>query len=200
MNPLEINTLTPEKKPSDPKTFVVWLFIVASTMLFLAFASAYWVHRQDGMNNNAWALVQLPWQFMISCVVVAMSSITLEKAYKSASSDDVYKVPAYTTFTLILGGIFMLFQVLGFFHFMQTGHYFSNATPSEISFSFVYVIAGIHFVHILGGMVLLGVLLFRSINLKVHKKNLVFIKICKTYWHFLGILWIFLFLFLYFAN
>jgi cytochrome c oxidase subunit 3 len=83
---------------------------------------------------------------------------------------------------------------------MDMGLFFSNKNPGEISASFVYVISGVHLVHILGGLVLLIVAIVKSSRLEVHKKNLVFINICKTYWHFLGIVWIFLILFLYFAR
>jgi cytochrome c oxidase subunit 3 len=200
MNSINTPTVEAEKKQLNPKTFVVWLFIVASTMLFLAFASAYWVHRQDGIGNNAWVMIKLPWQFSLSTVFILLSSITIETSYRYAKKDDIYKVPAYIAFTMLLAGAFSLLQVYGFKHLMDLGYFFSNKLPGEISVSFIYVIAGVHLLHIAGGIVLLLVALLKASNLKIHSRELVFINICKTYWHFLGILWIFLFLFLYFAN
>ena len=200
MNSINTPAIDAERKQLNPKTFVVWLFIVASTMLFLAFSSAYWVHRQDGIGNNAWVMIKLPWHFWLSSAFIILSSFTMEAAYKNAKKDDVFKVPAYISFTILLAGGFSLLQILGFQQLMNMGYFFSNKMPGEISVSFIYVIAGVHLLHILGGIILLLVTLSKAVNLKIHRKELVFINICKTYWHFLGILWIFLFLFLYFAN
>jgi cytochrome c oxidase subunit 3 len=184
----------------NEKTFIIWLFIVASSMLFIAFASAYWVHKSDGVRNNAWFEFSLPMQFWVSAVIVVVSSIFMQLAYSAAKKDDVYKVPSLLTITLILGISFCISQIFGYFSLMDMGLFFSNKNPGEISASFVYVISGVHLVHILGGLVLLIVAIVKSSRLEVHKKNLVFINICKTYWHFLGIVWIFLILFLYFAR
>lgn len=184
----------------NEKTFIIWLFIVASSMLFIAFTSAYWVHKSDGIRNNAWFQFDLPVQFWVSAVIVAVSSIFMQLAYSAAKKDDVYKVPSLLTITLILGVSFCISQIYGYSSLMDMGLFFSNRNPGEISASFVYVISGVHLLHILGGLVLLTVATVKASRLQVHKKNLVFINICKTYWHFLGIVWIFLILFLYFAR
>lgn len=184
----------------NEKTFIIWLFIVASSMLFIAFTSAYWVHKSDGIRNNAWFQFDLPVQFWVSAVIVAVSSIFMQLAYSAAKKDDVYKVPSLLTITLILGVSFCISQIYGYSSLMNMGLFFSNRNPGEISASFVYVISGVHLLHILGGLVLLTVATVKASRLQVHKKNLVFINICKTYWHFLGIVWIFLILFLYFAR
>jgi len=184
----------------NEKTFIIWLFIVASSMLFIAFASAYWVHKSDGVRNNAWFEFSLPMQFWVSAIIVVVSSIFMQLAYTAAKKDDVYKVPSLLTITLIFGVSFCVSQISGYFSLMDMGLFFSNGKPGEISASFLYVISGVHLVHIVGGLVLLIVAVVKSSRLEVHKKNLVFINICKTYWHFLGIVWIFLILFLYFAR
>lgn len=184
----------------NAKNFMVWLFIIASSMLFIAFMSAYWVHRSDGLSNNAWLQFALPNQFWVSTAIVAVSSIFMQMAYMAAKKDDVYKVPSLLTITLVLGVAFCLSQVYAYKALINMGLFFSNKNPGDISASFVYVIPGVHLVHILGGLVLLIVAIVKASRLEVHKKNLLFINICKTYWHFLGIVWIFLILFLYFAR
>lgn len=183
----------------SPATFVVWLLIVASVMLFLAFGSAYLVHKGDGMANNAWLEFELPVQFWISAIIVAVSSVFMQLAYKAAKNDDVYRIPALLTITLICGIGFCISQFFGWLNLIDRGLYLSNKEAGEISASFIYVISAVHFLHIIGGLVLLTVGIVRASTLKIHKKNLVFINICKTYWHFLGLLWILLILFLYFA-
>ncbi len=168
-------------------------------MLFLAFGSAYLVHKGDGMSNNMWFEFTLPIQFWISAGIVAVSSIFMQLAYRAATNDEIYKIPSLLTFTLICGIAFCVSQYYGWLDLMDRGLYLSNKEPGEISASFVYVISAVHFLHIIGGLVLLTVGIVRASKLLIHKKNLVFINICKTYWHFLGLLWILLILFLYFA-
>lgn len=184
----------------NEKTFIVWLFIIASSMLFIAFSSAYWVHKSDGMLNNAWLTFDLPWHFWSSAVIVAVSSIFMQLAYRSAAHDDVYRIPSLLTITFLFGVGFCISQIYGFRALVDMGLFFSNREAGEISASFVYVLAGVHLIHILGGLILLLVAIVKASRLEIHKKNLVYINICKTYWHFLGIVWIFLILFLYFAK
>ncbi len=194
------NSMSDKKNIFNEKTFIIWLFIVASSMLFIAFSSAYWVHKTDGVQNNAWLEFELPVQFWISAVIVAVSSIFMQLAYKAAKNDDVYKIPSLLTITLLLAVSFCVSQIFAILDLVDRGLFFSNSEAGAISASFVYVMAGAHFVHILGGIVLIIVGIVKSSRLEVHKKNLIFINICKTYWHFLGIVWIFLILFLYFAK
>jgi cytochrome c oxidase subunit 3 len=198
MSPTSLNSKnTPQE--FNPKTFIIWLFIVASTMLFLAFCSAYFVHQGDGIRNNAWLKFDLPFQFWLSAGIVLVSSVFMQMSYRAAKRDDIYKIPSLLTITLICGIAFCISQFYGWLNLMDRGLFFSNKEPEEISASFVYVISAAHFVHIIGGLSLLSVAIVKSSRLQIHKKNMVFINICKTYWHFLGILWIMLLLFLYFA-
>lgn len=180
----------------SPMTFLVWLLIIASTMLFLAFGSAYLVHKSDSVANKTWDFFTVPYQFWVSTAIVIVSSISMQLAFRAAAKDDVYKVPSLLTITLLLGIAFSVSQVLGWRHLTSEGHYFAG---SNVSYSFLYVISGAHLAHILGGLILLIVGVVKASRLEIHKKNLGFIQICKTYWHFLGIVWIFLILFLYFA-
>lgn len=193
------STVNQTPKEFSPKSFIIWLFIVASTMLFLAFCSAYFVHQGDGVRNNAWLKFDLPFEFWISAGIVIVSSIFMQMAYRSAQRDDIYKIPSLLTITLICGIAFCISQFYGWLNLMDRGLFFSNKEPAEISASFVYVISAAHFAHIIGGLILLTVGITRASRLQIHKKNMVFINICKTYWHFLGLLWIMLLLFLYFA-
>lgn len=184
----------------NPVVFTIWLLIIASVMLFAAFASAYTVHRADGIRNEAWLQFELPSWFWISALIAALSSFFIQKAYNAAKKDDIQLVPGMVFFTLIMGILFGISQFLGWRAMHRVGLFVSNQEAAEISASFVYVISFIHLLHIVIGMVLLGVTLYRSLKLKVHKKNLVFINISTTYWHFLGILWVAMLLFLHFSR
>jgi|SRR5690606_19207101 len=194
-----INTMSDKRNIFNEKTFIVWLLIIASSMLFLAFISAYWVQKRDAVLNDAWFFFQLPYQFWMSTGIVLISGVTMQWAYISAKKDDVQRVPSLLTITVLLGVWFFYSQISGFRALMDMGLFFANTRTSEISATYVYVFTGAHLVHIIGGLVLLIVGIVKASRLEIHKKNLGFISVCKTYWHFLGIVWILLILFLYFA-
>ncbi|MCK9480620.1 MAG: cytochrome oxidase subunit III [Bacteroidia bacterium] len=183
-----------------PVIFLVWLLIIASIMLFAGFLSAYIVHRTDGLRNEAWLQFDLPIWFWISAGIAIASSLLMQKAYNAAKKDDVQLVPSLVLLSIVTGVAFGVSQFLGWKDMISRGLFISNQEPEEISASFVYVISFVHLAHILIGLSLLILTFFKSLKLNVHRKNLVFINISTTYWHFLGLLWICILLFLYFAR
>jgi cytochrome c oxidase subunit 3 len=184
----------------NPVVFTVWLLIIASIMLFAAFSSAYIVHRADGIRNEAWLQFELPIWFWVSAIISVVSSVFMQLAYNAAKKDNVTLIPSLMVFALLAGIGFAFSQYMGWSNMVEKGLYFSNQYPEEISASFVYAISYVHLAHIILGMVLLSITFAKSLKLSIHKKNLVFINISTTYWHFLGILWIYIVLFLYFAR
>ncbi|MBX2984481.1 MAG: cytochrome oxidase subunit III [Bacteroidia bacterium] len=202
INPSNIQN-TREDKSSfgvHPVVFLVWLLIIASIMLFSGFISAYIVQRTDGLRNEAWLQFQLPICFWVSAGIAVVSSFLMQKAYNSARKDDVQLVPSLVFLAIITGLMFGISQFLGWKDMTSRGLFISNQEPEEISASFVYVISLVHLAHILIGLALLIITFYKSLKLKVHRKDLVFINISTTYWHFLGLLWICILLFLYFAR
>ncbi|MBU6324266.1 MAG: cytochrome c oxidase subunit 3 [Bacteroidetes bacterium] len=186
----------------NPREFLLWLLIVASIMLFAAFTSAYILHRKDGLANNQWIQFDLPVQFTYSLITAGVSSLFMLLAYRAAKNDELAQNRIYLAVTLILGIVFCLLQYSGWKYLTAIGLPF---VPHEdmvggISASFLYVVTVFHFLHVIGGLFLLGFSLIRSLRLQVHRKNLLLIRVTNTYWHFVGVLWIYLFLFLYFAR
>ncbi|MFN5557841.1 MAG: cytochrome c oxidase subunit 3, partial [Chryseotalea sp.] len=66
--------------------------------------------------------------------------------------------------------------------------------------SFVYVLSGLHGLHIVSGVVVLIVALVAAFRMQIHSKNMNLIEMCATYWHFLDVLWLYLFLFMLFNR
>ncbi|RYG36657.1 MAG: cytochrome oxidase subunit III, partial [Chitinophagaceae bacterium] len=66
--------------------------------------------------------------------------------------------------------------------------------------SFMYVFTGLHAFHLVSGLIVLLYALRASFQLKIHAKNLTQLEVCMTYWHFLDILWVYLFGFLLYFN
>lgn len=180
-----------------PKKFTVWLLIIGMIMLFAGFTSAYIVRRAEGN----WFQFELPSMFTFTTIIAVLGSISMFWAQRAAKRDELEQVKLALGLTLTLGIAFCYGQYLAAVEMIDNGLYFvNNDMPSKISASFLYVIAGVHLAHIFGGLIYLTVMLVKSFQLKIHKKATLGISMCATYWHFVGILWIYLFLFLNFAR
>src|SRR5690606_12347850 len=98
--------------------------------------------------------------------------------------------------TTVLGVGFLAGQYLAWAQMVKDNIYFVNDRAGAVSGSFVYVISGLHGVHIISGIIFLLVVLAATLRYRIHSKNLAQIQMCATYWHFLGGLWLYLFLFM----
>jgi cytochrome c oxidase subunit III len=186
--------------PVAPARLNLWLFMLASSMLFAATVSAFIVHRPDAQSRQAWTAFDLPIFFLYSTIIVVLSSISVYYAHKMAKNDELAANKHLLWVTTVLGVLFCVSQYFGWQQMVKLDLTFVNARPEDISASYVWVITMLHFVHILGGIGLLIATWIQSIRLNVHKKSMGLMTITHTYWHFVGVLWIFLYLFLYFAE
>ena len=182
---------------THPKKFNLWLFLIGVVMLFTGLTSAFIVRKGDGN----WFRYELPDLFMYSTFIVLLSSLTMVLAYRGVKRDEIVFSRYAVLATLVLGSLFCLFQFLGWKDMIEHGLYLITPKDgSKVSASFVYVLTGLHLLHILGGLIFLMIVLRKSYKLEVHKKNTLLIDMCNTYWHFVGFLWVYLYLFLYFAR
>jgi cytochrome c oxidase subunit 3 len=175
----------------DPKNFNLMLGIIAIVMLFAGLTSAYIVKRAEGN----WQVFALPVQFIISTAIVILSSATMQWAWFATKNDELGRIKTALLTTIILGIGFCISQVIGWKQLVIMNHHF--LFTDDVASSFLYVITGLHALHIAGGIIALIITLALSFRLKVHKKNMRTITLCTTYWHFMGALWIYLYLFLF---
>ncbi|WP_020530650.1 cytochrome c oxidase subunit 3 [Flexithrix dorotheae] len=180
------------KKPiaMNAKKFGLWLFMVSVVMLFAALTSAYIVRQAEGN----WYVFELPELFTYSTITILLSSVTMHWAYISAKKDNLEVLKTAMSITAILGVAFLVLQFFGWGQMVDLGAFFSDTVnPSG---SFVYVITGLHGLHIVSAVIFLLVVLVKTYKFKVHSKNLNTMEMCVSYWHFLDVLWIYLFVFL----
>jgi cytochrome c oxidase subunit 3 len=175
----------------NPKKFALWLFMVSVFMLFGAWMSAYLVKR----GEPTWSSFELPVQFWVSSAIIILSSATMIWAHRSMKGDDLAKAKLGIVLTMLLGAAFLVTQLMAFGKMMEMNYYFSGA-GSNSSGSSIYVIAGFHGLHIISGIIVLLIALIAVFKFKVHSRNMLRMELCSTYWHFLGVLWLFLFVFL----
>lgn len=171
----------------NPKKFVLWLLIVASVMLFAGFTSAYIVRRGEGN----WLVFDLPQMFAVTTAIIVLSSITMQWAYMAAKKDELGQLKIALYLTLGLGVAFAIGQWIGWNQLTQNNiHLVGN--PAE---SFVYIISGAHLLHMIAGIGFVAVVLVKALQFKVHKKSMLSINLCTTFWHFLGAMWVYLYFF-----
>ena len=184
------NTSLGIKKPLSmhPKRFALWLFIVSIVMLFAALTSAYIVRQADGN----WFVYHIPAMFYYSTTIIILSSATMQWAMIAAKQDNIPKLKLAITLTAVLGVIFLVLQYLGWGSLVNRNVYLVG-NPSG---SFFYIITGLHGLHIVSGVIYLLITLFAAYKCKIHSKSIVYLEMCATFWHFLGILWIYLLIFL----
>lgn len=172
----------------DPKKFILWLFIVSIIMLFASQTSAYLVRRAEGN----WLEFTVPLIFSYSTVVLFLSSISMHVAYLAAKKDNFLVLKIAISITFALGLAFLWMQFEGWKD-LVTQNVYLVGNPSG---SFFYVFTFLHGVHLMTGLIVLCAAFVAAFQMKVHAKSLRRIGICTTYWHFLDILWIYLFVFL----
>ncbi|MCS6974467.1 MAG: cytochrome c oxidase subunit 3 [Cyclobacteriaceae bacterium] len=187
----ELKIVEEAKKPlsMNPKKFALWLFMVSVMMLFGAWTSAYLVKRADA----GWAEIVLPERFLINTIIIVASSISLIIAYRAAKKDNLSRVKTGLILTFVLGVAFVAGQILGYGDLIRLNEYF---TGGAVSHSFIYVLTGVHGLHMISGIIFLGLVLADAFRYRIHSKNMLRLEMCSTYWHFLGGLWLYLFVFL----
>ena len=171
-----------------PKKFGMWLFLGSVLMLFASWTSAYIVRRAEGN----WLYFELPSIFRWTSLVILASSVTIQMAYRSAKRNHLSQLKNWMLATAILGLVFLAGQWMGWADLVRNSVYFIG-NPSG---SFVYVITGFHGLHLISAIIYVLIVLKSSFNGKIGPSNMAPIEMCATYWHFLGALWIYLFVFL----
>ena len=184
---LEFKSVVDQNKKIHPHKFILWVAIGAIVMMFAGLTSAYIVKREQ----PGWTSYTTPLAFYYSTAVILISSLTIFLAGKSFTERRMIRYRKLLAATLILGLVFILLQWLGFRHLWATGTTFHGSGAGQ----FMYIIAGLHALHVFGGVIALFVLWLRAKNTRIRSYNIVPVDVVSTYWHFVDLLWIYLFIF-----
>jgi len=171
-----------------PKKFALWLFMVTVVMIFAAMTSAYIVRQSEGN----WLEYDLPQIFWYTSVIVVLSSVFLQYGYYSAKKDNLTGLKIGLAGAVILGIAFLIGQWYSWVALVDEEVFFVG-NPSG---SFLYVFTGLHALHLISGVIFLIIVLISSFSYQIHSKAMVRMEMATTYWHFLGGLWLYLFMFL----
>ena len=175
--------------PFDSARLGLWVFLGSVTMLFAAFTSAYLV-RSAGTD---WAPLQIPSVLWISTAVLIASSVTMELARRSFQDWKPLAFRKWMVATFVLGVSFICGQLLAWQQLAEQGVFLQSHPHS----SFFYVFTAVHALHVLGGIAALLYVLFQSWRYKLTPGVSSAPALCATYWHFIDVVWIYLFVVLF---
>ena len=193
---MDLTQGTQQEKETRSKKMMLWFGIGSLIMTFAGLTSAFIVSRK----REDWLIdFELPQAFVISLIVIIISSITMILAKRAVKQDNASQATVWLLLTLGLGVYFIVNQFTGFSQFVAQGYNFTGPT-SNVTISFIYVIAIVHIAHVIAGLISLVVVIINQLNKKYTPKEMLGVELASHFWHFIDILWVCLFLFLYFFR
>ncbi len=178
------------KKTSKP---LLWICIVSIIMFFSGLTSAVVVSQGGGGFID----IELPTAFLISTIIIIVSSAVFHFGLNAIKNGKMGIAKISVSITLILGFLFIASQFMGWSKLYENGIYAVGSQSTQQS-SYLYLLTALHVAHLIGGLISLIVVLVKTLKNKYSSTNYLGVQISITYWHFLGGLWIYLFLFLNF--
>lgn len=193
---MDLTQGTAKEKQDRSKKMMLWFGIISLIMAFAGWTSAYIVSskRKDWLDN-----IELPQAFFISTFLIILSSITYILAKRAAKRNQQKQVTNYLLVTLVLGISFIVLQFIGFSQMLETGYYFTGPT-SNIKISYIFLIAFVHILHVVAGLISLLVVITQQLRKKYTPGNMLGLELGATFWHFLDILWVYLIVFMFFVK
>jgi len=179
-----------QRKKIHPHKFTLWVAIASIIMMFAGLTSAYIVKG----SMPGWVSVTMPKLFYISTAVMLLSSFTMQMAVKSFRERNMRLYRSYITATTILGATFVLMQIIAFKQLYAAGVKMEGSSAGQ----FLYIIFGLHAIHVIGGVIALLVMFLRAFTAKYRSYSPVPVEVAATYWHFVDLLWVYLFVFFLF--
>ena len=185
--------LTAAKKISAKP--MLWVSMISMVMFFAGLTSAYVI----SMKRDDWVSFDLPQAFYVSTFLIVASSVSLFFSQKFLKNNKRQLSLLFVIITLLLGIGFVWQQYVGFNQLKSIGLFFTGP-ESTVSTSFIIGIAFLHVLHLLAGVLVLLVVIYNHFKYKYKSDNMLGFELGAIFWHFVDILWIYLFFFFYFIR
>ncbi len=170
----------------------IWVALVSVAMLFIALTSAYiWVQA----NRTTWVGLEPPSMLWATTAVIVLSSVAFELARRMLRQNHYASFARWMGMTTLLGTLFVIGQLVAWRQLVAQGLYV-NTNPHS---SFFYLLTSLHAVHLLGGIIALGYLTVMAVRNRIGIRQRHATGAMATYWHFMGVLWIYLFVLLFYV-
>jgi cytochrome c oxidase subunit 3 len=177
-----------KRKNSKP---LLWIGIVSIVMFFGGMTSAVIVSQGGG----SFIEIPMPFSFTLSTIVIVLSSLVFHFGLIAVKKENYGLAKLSVALTLFLGLLFVYTQYMGWVTLNNNGFYLAGKDSTQES-SFLYLLTGLHVVHLVGGLFSLIVVFVKTIKKRYNAEDSVGFQVSLTYWHFLGGLWVYLFFFL----
>jgi cytochrome c oxidase subunit 3 len=192
----------------DACLFGMWVFLISEVMFFGGVFATYMVYRHTYHDGFAAASRTLDVQLgAINTFVLLTSSLTMALAVRAAQLQKPLQAAMNVLATIGLGSVFLVIKFIEYGHKFHEGHapllglpfHFDgpDAKAAQIFFGLYFGMTGIHALHMVVGIVLLGYLL---VTLLRTKREALRTEVFGLYWHFVDVIWIFLFPLLYLID
>ncbi|MHA7056001.1 cytochrome c oxidase subunit 3 [Aquimarina sp. M1] len=193
---MDLTQGTTNEKQKRAKKTMMWFGMVSMTMTFAGLTSAYVVSktREDWLTD-----LVFPNAFVISVFVMLASSLTLYLVKRAIENKNRGLATLLLLATLSLGVLFVFLQFQGFADIMSQGYYFTGPSANIVP-TFLYIIVVLHIVHVIVGLIVLLVVIYNHFKQKYKRGQTLGLELGGMYWHFVDVLWLYLFLFLYFVR
>lgn len=181
--------------PSNPPLplgaykIAIWIAIISISMLFLAL-TVVMVARATGAND--WVHTAVPSILYFNTFILLASSFTFELSKRALRREDAKRFVRWLYFTTGLGLAFVAGQLIAWKQLSDRGIYLTTNTSS----SFLYLLTAAHGLHLLGGIIGLFYLVLRTRKILANPRKRIAVEITSIYWHFMDVLWIYLFVLL----
>lgn len=177
-----------QQRKIHPHKFTMWVAIGSIIMMFAGLTSAYIVKSQQA----AWQEIKTPQVFWYSTLAILLSSLTIQMALRSFKQREMNRYRQLMAVTVLLGAAFVILQSIGFQQLWNSGIQFKGVAGAG---QFLYVIFGLHALHVLGGVIVLLVMFIKAFFGNIKTYSSIGIEVAATYWHFVDVLWIYLLVF-----
>jgi len=172
--------MQPDSQIKNKSAFTIqtamWMLVISVVLLFAAFSFGYFSTVPEGIKFD------LPYAFYISTAILMLGSGVLHKSLQSQNFNQI--LPALNG-SLLVGIVFFITQSWGWYEIYQQKLQLDDTTVN--GFQYLYLLTGMHALHMLGAWLFL---LF--VRLRYHKTGHRYLEAATYFWHFLGLLWIYL--------
>ncbi|GAK04086.1 LOW QUALITY PROTEIN: cytochrome c oxidase polypeptide III [Geomicrobium sp. JCM 19037] len=169
-----------------------WVFLAGETTMFATFFGTYLARNGTGSGPEAADIFSLPLVFIMTMILLT-SSLTSVFAMFAMKKNQFKKMKAWMWVTVALGAAFLGFEI---YEFVEYVHYGLGFTTSAFASSF-YALVGLHGAHVLFGLLWISLLLIRYRNSGITLTNAPKFYVSSLYWHFIDVVWIFIFTVVY---
>jgi cytochrome o ubiquinol oxidase subunit 3 len=180
-------------RDDDKTIFGFWVYIMTDCVLFASLFATYAVlHKSTGIGPTGQMLFNLP-SVLTETIILLTSSFTTGLAMLAAHRDNRKRVLMWFGLTFVLGLAFLTIEMREFGQILVDG----SSWQTSAFLSAFFTLVGTHGLHIMIGLLWMGVMMTKVVTMGLTRANLRRLTMLSLFWHFLDVIWIFIFTIVY---